>query len=84
MKLSAAWLIERAGIARGFALPGLGRGDLVQAHARDREPRRGDRRRRSSQLAGYVQTRVQSEFGVRLQPEPVLVGVRALTFNFDQ
>ena len=29
VKLSAAWLIERAGIARGFALPGLARRDLV-------------------------------------------------------
>ena len=28
-----------------------------------------------AQLAGYVQTRVESEFGVRLQPEPVLVGL---------
>ena len=27
------------------------------------------------QLARYVQTRVFAEFGVRLQPEPVLVGV---------
>ena len=27
------------------------------------------------QLAGYVQTRILSEFGVVLQPEPVLVGV---------
>jgi UDP-N-acetylmuramate dehydrogenase len=27
------------------------------------------------QLAGYVQSRVQSEFGVILQPEPVLVGL---------
>jgi len=27
------------------------------------------------QLANFVQTRVMSEFGVLLQPEPVLVGV---------
>jgi UDP-N-acetylmuramate dehydrogenase len=27
------------------------------------------------QLASYVQARVQSEFGVLLQPEPILVGV---------
>jgi UDP-N-acetylmuramate dehydrogenase len=28
------------------------------------------------QLAGYLQTRVLAEFGVNLQPEPVLVGVQ--------
>ena len=28
------------------------------------------------QLAGYVQTRVESEFGVRLQNEPMLIGVQ--------
>ena len=45
-KLSAAWLIEHAGIARGFAL-GRCRGgrDLGQAHARADQPWRGDRRR---------------------------------------
>ncbi|HEX7833972.1 MAG TPA: UDP-N-acetylmuramate dehydrogenase [Pseudolysinimonas sp.] len=74
VKLSAAWLIERSGITRGFALPGSGaaisskhtlaivnRGDATAADV--------------AELAGYVQTRVLSEFGVALQPEPVLVGV---------
>ena len=31
---------------------------------------------RETQLATYVQTRVMSEFGVLLQPEPVLVGIQ--------
>jgi UDP-N-acetylmuramate dehydrogenase len=74
VKLSAAWLIEHAGITRGFSLPGsaaaisskhtlaiINRGEASAAEV--------------AQLAGYVQTRVESEFGVRLQPEPVLVGL---------
>ena len=75
VKLSAAWLIEKAGITRGFSIPGsraavsskhtlaiVNRGDATAADV--------------VQLAGYIQTRVMSEFGVNLQPEPVLVGVQ--------
>jgi len=74
VKLSAAWLIEHSGITRGFALPGSGAAisskhtlsiiNTGRATAHD-----------IVQLANYVQTRVMSEFGVQLQPEPVLVGV---------
>jgi len=74
VKLSAAWLIEHSGISRGFALPGSGAAisskhtlaivNTGRATAAD-----------IVQLANYVQTRVMSEFGVMLQPEPVLVGV---------
>ncbi|MDP9028757.1 MAG: UDP-N-acetylmuramate dehydrogenase [Actinomycetota bacterium] len=74
VKLSAAWLIERAGISRGFALPGSGAAisrkhtlaivNLGHGTARD-----------VVQLANYVQTRVMSEFGVMLHPEPMLVGI---------
>ena len=40
MKTSAAWLIERAGFARGHGDPATVR-DLRQAHARADQPRRG-------------------------------------------
>ncbi len=74
VKLSAAWLIEHAGITRGFALPGSGAAIsskhtlaiINTGHATAND---------IVQLANYVQTRVMSEFGVLLQPEPVLVGV---------
>ena len=74
VKLSAAWLIEHAGIARGFALPGSGAAIsskhtlaiINTGHATAHE---------IVQLANFVQTRVMAEFGVLLQPEPVLVGV---------
>ncbi|HTL40273.1 MAG TPA: UDP-N-acetylmuramate dehydrogenase [Pseudolysinimonas sp.] len=74
VKLSAAWLIEHAGIARGFALPGS-RSAISSKHTLAIVNRGGATAAEVAQLAGYVQTRVESEFGVRLQPEPVLVGL---------
>jgi UDP-N-acetylmuramate dehydrogenase len=73
VKLSAAWLIERAGIVRGFALPGS-RAAISSKHTLAITNRGGATAAEVAQLAGYVQTRVESEFGVRLHPEPVLVG----------
>jgi UDP-N-acetylmuramate dehydrogenase len=74
VKLSAAWLIEHAGIPRGFALPGS-RAAISSKHTLAIVNRGGATAREIVQLAGYVQTRVLSEFGVILQPEPVLVGL---------
>jgi UDP-N-acetylmuramate dehydrogenase len=74
VKLSAAWLIERAGIHRGFALPDSGA--AISSKHTLAIVNRGDARAQDvASLAGYVQARVQSEFGVMLQPEPVLVGL---------
>jgi UDP-N-acetylmuramate dehydrogenase len=75
VKLSAAWLIEKAGIARGFALPGSAAA-ISSKHTLAIVNRGGATAAQVVQLAGYVQTRVESEFGVRLQNEPVLVGVQ--------
>lgn len=74
VKLSAAWLIERAGITRGFALPGSGAA-ISAKHTLAIVNRGTATAADVVQLAGYVQTRVESEFGVRLQNEPVLVGL---------
>jgi UDP-N-acetylmuramate dehydrogenase len=74
VKLSAAWLIERAGISRGFALPGSGAA-ISSKHTLAIVNRGGATAADVVQLARYVQTRVESEFGVRLQNEPVLVGL---------
>jgi len=74
VKLSAAWLIERAGIVRGFALPGS-RAAVSGKHTLALVNRGGATAAEVAQLAGFVRTRVESEFGVRLQPEPVLVGL---------
>jgi UDP-N-acetylmuramate dehydrogenase len=73
VKLSAAWLIEHAGIARGFALPGSGasvskKHTLALTNASGRATAAD-----IAQLALYMQTRVMGEFGVVLHPEPVFV-----------
>jgi UDP-N-acetylmuramate dehydrogenase len=74
VKLSAAWLIEHSGITRGFALPGSGAA-ISSKHTLSIVNRGNATARDVVQLANYVQTRVMSEFGVLLQPEPALVGV---------
>jgi UDP-N-acetylmuramate dehydrogenase len=75
VKLSAAWLIEKSGITRGFAIPGS-RAAVSSKHTLAIVNRGGATAADVVQLAGYIQTRVLSEFGVALQPEPVLVGVQ--------
>ncbi len=74
VKLSAAWLIEHAGIRRGFALPGSGAG-ISSKHTLAIVNRGGGTAADVMQLADFIQARVQAEFGVVLQPEPVLVGL---------
>jgi UDP-N-acetylmuramate dehydrogenase len=74
VKLSAAWLIEKAGITRGFSIPGS-RAAVSGKHTLAIVNRGGATAADVVQLAGYIQTRVLAEFGVNLQPEPVLVGV---------
>ncbi|MDQ2699060.1 MAG: UDP-N-acetylmuramate dehydrogenase [Actinomycetota bacterium] len=74
VKLSAAWLIERAGIRRGFAVPGS-RAAISSKHTLALTNRGGATAEELAQLARFVQSRVQSEFGIMLQPEPVLIGV---------
>jgi len=73
VKLSAAWLIEHAGIGRGFSLPGS-RAAISSKHTLAIINTGGATAAEISELARFVQTRVFSEFGVRLHPEPVFVG----------
>lgn len=75
VKLSAAWLIEHAGITRGFALPGSGasvstKHTLALTNASGRATAA-----ELAELARYIQTRVMSEYGVVLHPEPVFAGI---------
>ncbi|MET0974225.1 MAG: UDP-N-acetylmuramate dehydrogenase [Leifsonia sp.] len=74
VKLSAAWLIEQSGIRRGFGLPGS-HAAISSKHTlaiTTRGEATGDE---IAQLARYVRGRVQAEFGVILQPEPVIIGL---------
>lgn len=74
VKLSAAWLIEQAGIRRGYGLPGSAAG-LSSKHTLAIVNRGDASAQDVVQLASFIQARVQSEFGVLLRPEPVLVGI---------
>jgi UDP-N-acetylmuramate dehydrogenase len=74
VKLSAAWLIEHAGIARGFHLPGSGAA-ISSKHTLAITNRGGASADEIAQLARFVQSRVAAEFGVVLTPEPILLGL---------
>lgn len=74
VKVSAAWLIEHAGIRRGFALP-HSRAGLSTKHALALTNRGGATGEEVGELARFIRARVHAEFGLLLQPEPVLLGV---------
>jgi UDP-N-acetylmuramate dehydrogenase len=72
VKTSAAWLIERAGFARGY---GDGRAGISSKHTLALTNRGGATTADLLQLAREVRDGVRAKFGVELTPEPVLVGV---------
>ena len=71
-KLSAAWLIERAGFAKGHQGPG-GRVALSSKHTLALTNRGGATTADLLELAREVRDGVRSAFGVTLVPEPVMV-----------
>ena len=73
VKLSAAWLIERAGFSKGYAGPG-GRVALSGKHTLALTNRGGTTADLIA-LARELRDGVRDAFGVTLHPEPVLVGV---------
>lgn len=73
MKLSAAWLIERAGFGKGFADPG-GRVAISGKHTLALVNRGGTTAELLS-LAARIRDGVRSAFHVSLEPEPMLIGV---------
>ena len=72
VKLSAAWLIERAGLTRGERAGAVG---LSTRHTLAIVAHDGARTADVLAFARGVQARVEQRFGVRLSPEPVLWGV---------
>lgn len=74
VKVSAGWLIENAGLRKGFRFP-RSRAGLSTKHALALTNRGNATAAEIAELARYIQSRVASEFGLVLQPEPVLVGV---------
>jgi UDP-N-acetylmuramate dehydrogenase len=74
VKVSSAWLIEHSGFGKGFRLP-RSRAGLSTKHALALTNRGGATAGELAELARYIRIRVHAEFGLMLQPEPVLVGV---------
>src|SRR6266508_467279 len=75
VKLSAAWLIERAGFHRG---EGPGPVALSTRHSLAIVCREGARAADVAAFAREIRARVEARFGLRLVPEPVFWGGLAL------
>jgi UDP-N-acetylmuramate dehydrogenase len=74
VKLAAAWLIEQAGIGKGFA---LGPASISSKHTLALINRGGATASDVLRLKDFVQHRVHRRFGVELHPEPVMLGFEA-------
>ena len=73
VKLSAAWLIEQAGVEKGFRLPGS-KAAISSKHALAIVNTGGSSGEEIAELARYIQERVAAKFGINLVPEPNLIG----------
>ncbi len=71
MKLPAAWLIEQAGFAKGYALGAAG---ISSRHTLALVNRGGASAAEVLALAGQISTAFEARFGIRLEMEPVMVG----------
>lgn len=74
VKLSAAWLIDHAGVPKGYRLPGSGAA-VSSKHTLAITNRGGASAADVAELARFIVQRVQQEFGVILVPEPNLYGL---------
>jgi UDP-N-acetylmuramate dehydrogenase len=70
-KVSAAWLVERSGFNKGF---GFGRVGISSKHALAIVNRGGATAGEVIALKEQIQQRVEEIWGVKLEPEPVMVG----------
>lgn len=71
-KVSAAWLVEHSGFARGYT---LGHAGISSKHALALINRGGATASDILALKDQIQRRVEETWGVRLEPEPVFVGM---------
>lgn len=70
-KVSAAWLVEKSGFTRGY---GFGHVGISSKHALAIVNRGGATAAEVLALKEQIQHRVEEIWGVRLEPEPVMVG----------
>ena len=71
VKLPAAWLLEKAGFAKGFS---MGRAGISSRHTLALINRRGATAVELLALRDVIVAGVETKFGIALQMEPVLVG----------
>jgi len=70
-KVSAAWLVEHSGFAKGFSLGNVG---ISRKHALAIVNRGGAKASEIFDLKYMIEQRVREQWGVQLMPEPVFVG----------
>jgi UDP-N-acetylmuramate dehydrogenase len=73
VKTSAAWLIEHAGFAKGFALPGSAAA-VSTKHTLAITNRGGATSGQLADLARHLRDGVRDAYGISLEPEPLMVG----------
>ncbi len=73
VKLSAAWLVERAGFQKGYV---FGNAGISSKHCLALINRGGASAQEIIDLMRLIQSKVYDLFGVELHPEPTLVGIR--------
>jgi len=71
VKIPAAWLLERAGFHKGYA---LGPAGISSRHTLAIVNRGGAKAVDIFALRDRILTQVEARFGIRLEPEPVVVG----------
>jgi UDP-N-acetylmuramate dehydrogenase len=71
VKTSAAWLVQKAGFAKGFA---IGRAAVSSKHTLALTNRGGATAAEVVRLAREIRRGVEDKFSIRLVPEPVFVG----------
>jgi UDP-N-acetylmuramate dehydrogenase len=71
VKIPAAWLIEQAGFAKGYALGAAG---ISSRHTLALINRGGASAQDVLALAGQINAAIEARFGIHLEMEPVLVG----------
>lgn len=70
-KVSAAWLVEQSGFAKGY---GNGHVGISRKHALAIINRGGATAAKVVELKNEIQAVVQQQWGIQLEPEPVLLG----------
>lgn len=73
VKLSAGWLIEKSGFSKGYIYKD-GKVGLSQKHALAIVNRGGASGNDVAEFSKAIQEKVQSSFGIKLEPEVVFVG----------